>query len=131
MEYKDGHVILDDSWKCTDVDNYQFCKVLGDTEFSYCQLANDDIIRVIESLTSVGHLTNVKEIINNLHTSEEDWYSGDIDVNDYDADEIGYVLSAYTGILDNVNDELLRNQLIAECIFETYMFTDFNNNYNP
>jgi hypothetical protein len=56
----------------------------------------------------------------NDKTTIKDWYQDEIDVNDYDADELGEYLSPYGG------DEFLgdsegaeRNQLIAECVFET------------
>jgi uncharacterized metal-binding protein YceD (DUF177 family) len=44
-------------------------------------------------------------------------YDCNIDI-DYSDDEIKEYLSAYGGILDNVNDDVQRNQIIAECIFE-------------
>ena len=128
MDYRNGHIYIDDSWRCTDPDNYQFCKKLSNTEYSYCQLANDGLKKEIETLEAKNHSFDVKEYLNNKETNLNDWYCGDINVNDYDADEIGEVLSAYDGILDNCKgNEALTNQLICECIFETYMLTDFAN----
>ena len=61
----------------------------------------------------------VLEVLNDK-TTIKDWYQDEIDVNDYDSDQIGSYVSAYGG------DEFLgdsegaeRNQLIVECIFET------------
>jgi hypothetical protein len=61
-----------------------------------------------------------KKLLDTLNdkTTIKDWYQDEIDVNDYDCDEIGEYVSAYGGILDNVTDEQTRNQLTAECIFE-------------
>ena len=127
MDYKDGYVILDKCWECTDPDNFQFCKRLSDTEFSYCQLANESLIDEINLMQSTGHFFDVRDFLSNKGTKTEDWYCGDIDVTDYDSDEIGEVLSAYDGVLDGCEDNPeLRNQLIAECIFESFMFTDFS-----
>lgn len=126
MDYKNGLVVLGSDWRCTDPDNFQFCKRIGDSEFSYCQLANESIIDEINALQGMGHFFDVKSFITNKGTKVEDWFSGDIDVNDYDSDEIGEVLSAYDGVLDGIDDEVLRNQIIAECIFESYMLTDFS-----
>jgi len=125
MDYNNGFVVLGDGWECTDPDNFQFCKRLGETEFSYCQLANESIIDEINALQCMGHYFDVRQFLNNKGTSSKDWYSGDIDVTDYDADEIGDVMSAYGGILDGIDNIVLRNQIVAECIFESYMFTDF------
>ena len=70
-------------------------------------------------------LTGTEEVLQtttfiNDKTTIKDWYQDEIDVNDYDSDQIGSYISAYGG------DEFLgdsegaeRNQLIAECIFET------------
>ena len=128
MDYSNGYVYFDKSWHCTDPDNYQFCKKISDHEFSYCQLANEDIKEEIESMNMVGHFFDVREFLNNKQTKPSDWFSGDIDVNDYDADEIGEVLSTYDGVLDGCKgDESLVNQITCECIFETYMLTDFAN----
>lgn len=124
---KDDKVVLDNNWHCTDPDNFQFCKILGTSEFSYCQLKNMDIVDEINMLQSSGHFFDVKKYLTNRGTTINDWYEEDIDVNDYDADEIGEALSPYGGILDGTeDDECLRNQLIAECIFEqNYVFTDW------
>ena len=56
----------------------------------------------------------------NNRTFVSDWYQDEINVNDYDADQIGSYVSAYGGeeFLDG-SKGTERNQLIAECIFET------------
>jgi hypothetical protein len=65
------------------------------------------------------HSKHLLETLNDK-TTINDWHQDEINVNDYDSDQIGSYVSAYGG------DEFLgdsegaeRNQLIAECIFET------------
>lgn len=105
-----------EEWICTDPDENQFCRKVSDTEFEYIQLKNDGLRKFVNSF----HLNN-KHLLSVLNdkTKITDWYQDEIDVTDYDSDEIGEYLSPYGGILDNVTDEVDRNQLIAECIFET------------
>lgn len=103
-------------WSCTDPDEFQFCRKVSDTIFEYIQLKTDDLKRFIETFRLGNkHLLSVL----NDRTYISDWYQDEINVNDYDADKIGEYLSPYGGILDGVTDEAERNQLIAECIFET------------
>jgi hypothetical protein len=96
-------------WTNTDPDEGQFCRKISDTEFEYIQL---------KDMTDKPHSKRLLEVLNDK-TTIKDWYQDEIDVNDYDADELGEYLSPYGGILDNVTDEQTRNQLTAECIFET------------
>jgi len=100
-------------WQCTDVDESQFCHKVNDTTFEYIQLKNKNLI--------YGSCCIGRQILDYLNdeTKISDWYQDEICVDDYDADEIGEYLSCYGGILDNVDDVVLKNQLIAECIFET------------
>jgi len=96
-------------WVNTDPDEGQFCRKISDTEFEYIQ---------IKDMSDKPHSKRLLEVLNDK-TTIKDWYQDEIDVNDYDADELGEYLSPYGGILDNVTDEQTRNQLTAECIFET------------
>lgn len=54
----------------------------------------------------------------NDKTKITDWYQDEIDINDYDADQLGREVAPYGGILDGIKDTQYRNQLMAECIFE-------------
>ena len=114
---KDNTIHFDvEEWVCTDVDECQFCRKVSDTEFEYIQLKNEDLKKFVETF----HLGN-KHLLGVLNdrTTIADWYQSETDVNDYDAEQIGKYLSPYGGILDGVTDDVERNQLIAECIFET------------
>ena len=97
-------------WSNTDADEGQFCRKINDTTFEYIQL---------KDMTDKPHSKKLLEVLNDK-TTINDWYQDEICVNDYDADQIGRYVSAYGG------DEFLgdsegaeRNQLIAECIFES------------
>lgn len=101
-------------WTCTDPDEFQYCRVINDHEFEYIQLKNKDFRNECESLEPRMILGYLDE-----RTTINDWYQAEIDVNDYDADELGEYVAPYGGILDGVDNEQDRNQLMAECIFET------------
>ena len=97
-------------WVNTDPDQGQFCRKVNDTTFEYIQ---------IKDMEGKEHSKHLLETLNDK-TTIKDWYQDEIDVNDYDSDQIGSYVSAYGG------DEFLgdsegaeRNQLIVECIFET------------
>lgn len=114
---KDNTIHFDvEEWVCTDPDEYQFCRKISDTEFEYIQLRNDDLKKFVETF----HLGNkhLLEVLND-RTTIADWYQSETDVNDYDVEQIAEYLSPYGGILDGVTDDAERNQIIAECIFET------------
>lgn len=114
---KDNTIHFDvEEWVCTDPDECQFCRKISDTEFEYIQLKNEDLKKFVETF----HLGN-KHLLSVLNdrTIIADWYQSETDVNDYDADAIGEYLMPYGGILDGVTDDVERNQIIAECIFET------------
>lgn len=107
----DGTIHFDvNEWTNTDPDEGQFCRNISDTEFEYIQL---------KDMTGKPHSKRLLEVLNDK-TTIKDWYQDEIDVNDYNSDQIGSYISAYGG------DEFLgdsegaeRNQLIVECIFET------------
>lgn len=107
----DGTIHFDaNEWVNTDLDEGQFCRKISDTEFEYIQL---------KDMSGKPHSKKLLEVLNDK-TTIKDWYQDEIDVNDYDADQIGSYVAAYGG------DEFLgdsegaeRNQLIVECIFET------------
>ena len=108
---KDNTIHFDvNEWVNTDPDEGQFCRKINDTTFEYIQL---------KDMSGKPHSKKLLEILNDK-TTIKDWYQDEIDVNDYDSDQIGRYVSAYGG------DEFLgdsegaeRNQLIVECIFET------------
>ena len=102
-----------EDWICTDPDTFQFCRFINGTTFEYIQLKDPE--RVKDSLC-IG-----KQALSYLNdsTTARDWYQDIVNVDDYDADEIGEYLSPYGGILDGTSDERIRNQITAECIFET------------
>ena len=101
----DGTIHFDvNEWTNTDPDEGQFCRKISDTEFEYIQL---------KDMTSKPHSKRLLEVLNDK-TTIKDWYQDEIDVNDYNSDQIGSYISAYGG------DEFLgdsegaeRNQLIV------------------
>lgn len=107
----DGTIHFDvNEWTNTDPDEGQFCRKVNDTTFEYIQ---------IKDMEGKEHSKRLLEVLNDK-TTIKDWYQDEIDVNDYNSDQIGSYISAYGG------DEFLgdsegaeRNQLIVECIFET------------
>ena len=107
----DGTIHFDvNEWTNTDPDEGQFCRKVNDTTFEYIQ---------IKDMEGKEHSKRLLEVLND-NTTIKDWYQDEIDVNDYNSDQIGSYISAYGG------DEFLgdsegaeRNQLIVECIFET------------
>ena len=108
---KDNTIHFDvNEWTNTDPDNGQFCRKISDTEFEYIQL---------KDMSDKPHTKHLLEILNDK-TTIKDWYQDEICVNDYDADELGEYVTPFGG------DDFLnaikgcdRNQLMAECIFET------------
>lgn len=110
---KDNTINFDTSkWECTDVDQMQFCRKINDHVFEYIQLKDVD-----GDYSVYFKNKNALDYLNGITTADE-WYQDIIDITDYSDDEIKEYLSAYGGILDNVNDDVQRNQIIAECIFE-------------
>lgn len=110
---KDNTINFDTSkWECTDVDQMQFCRKINDHVFEYIQLkdVDGDYSVYFKNKNALDYLNGI--------TSPNEWYQDIIDITDYSDDEIKEYLSAYGGILDNVNDDVQRNQIIAECIFE-------------
>ena len=107
---KDNTIHFDvNEWECTDPDEGQFCRKISDTEFEYIQIKDMD------------GKEHSKELLNSINdkTIIKDWWQDEINVNDYDADELGEYAAAYGG--DDYlgdSDGALRNQLLAECIFE-------------
>lgn len=106
-----------EEWVCTDPDEGQFCRKANDTTFEYIQLKTEELKSFLHAFMLGGK--NLLITLNN-RTFITDWYQDEINVEDYDADQIGSYVSAYGG------EEFLggskgaeRNQLVAECIFET------------
>ena len=115
---KDNTIHFDvNEWECTDPDEGQFCRKVNDTTFEYIQLKTEDLKQFLHAFMLGGK--NLLVTLNN-RTYVTDWYEDEINVEDYDADEIGSYVSAYGGeeyLGDSKGAE--RNQLIVECIFET------------
>ena len=104
-----------EEWSCTDPDTMQFCRKVSGTEFEYIQLRVEKLCQFV----TIFHLNNkhLLEVLNDK-TRINDWYQDEIDVLEYDADEIKSYIAPYGGILDNTKVGAERNQLICECIFE-------------
>ena len=142
MYGKDGRVVFDNpnEWVMTDPDTYQFARKVNNTTWEYYQLANEEIIKLLEeviynnqSIDPTPLKDRVLNYINNrsiFKTTSDDWYCGEIDLDDYDEDEIYDYLSAYGESYLQGADENTKVQLTCEAIFETDMFTDFNPLYH-
>ena len=142
MYGKDGRVVFDNpnEWEMTDPDTYQFARKVNDTTGEYYQLANEEIIKLLsdviyknQSVDPTPLKDRVLHSLNNharFKTNSDDWYCGDIDLDDYDADQICDYLSSYGESYLQGADENTKVQLTCEAIFETDMFTDFNPLYN-
>ena len=106
---KDNTIHFDvKEWSCTDPDEGQFCRKISDTEFEYIQL---------KDMTDKPHSKRLLEVLNDK-TKISDWYQDEIDVKDYDEEQIERYVSPYGEILEG-SEGAYRNQLIVECIFET------------
>ena len=142
MYGKDGRVVFDNpnEWVMTDPDTYQFARKVNNTTWEYYQLANEEIINLLndviyknQSIDPTPLKDRVLNYINNrdsFKTTSNDWYCGEIDLDDYDADQICDYLSAYGESYLQGADENTKVQLTCETIFETDMFTDFNPLYH-
>ena len=142
MYGKDGRVVFDNpnEWVMTDLDTYQFARKVNDTTWEYYQLANEEIIKLLEeviyknqSIDPTPLKDRVLNYINNydsFKTTSDDWYFGEIDLDEYDEDEICDYLSAYGESYLQGADENTKVQLTCEAIFETDMFTEFNPLYH-
>ena len=142
MYEKDGRVVFDNpnEWVMTDPDTYQFARKVNNTTWEYYQLANEEIIKLLEeviyknqSIDPTPLKDRVLNYINNydsFKTTSDDWYFGEIDLYEYDEDEICDYLSAYGESYLQGADENTKVQLTCEAIFETDMFTDFNPLYH-
>ena len=142
MYGKDGRVVFDNpnEWEMTDPDTYQFARKVNDTTWEYYQLANEEIIKLLSDVIYKNQSVNqtplkdrVLNYINNrdsFKTTSNDWYCGEIDLDDYDADQICDYLSAYGESYLQGADENTKVQLTCETIFETDMLTDFNPLYH-
>jgi len=142
MYGKDGRVVFDNpnEWVMTDPHTYQFARKVNNTTWEYYQLANEEIIKLLEeviyknqSIDPTPLKDRVLNYINNydsFKTTSDDWYFGEIDLYEYDEDEICDYLSAYGESYLQGADENTKVQLTCEAIFETDMFTDFNPLYH-
>ena len=142
MYEKDGRVVFENpnEWVMTDPDTYQFARKVNNTTWEYYQLANEEIIKLLEEVIYNNQSIDPKPLkdrvlnyINNydsFKTTSDDWYFGEIDLYEYDEDEICDYLSAYGESYLQGADENTKVQLTCEAIFETDMFTDFNPLYH-
>ena len=142
MYEKDGRVVFENpnEWVMTDPDTYQFARKVNNTTWEYYQLANEEIIKLLEeviyknqSIDPTPLKDRVLNYINNydsFKTTSDDWYFGEIDLYEYDEDEICDYLSAYGESYLQSADENTKVQLTCEAIFETDMFTEFNPLYH-
>ena len=142
MYGKDGRVVFNNpnEWVMTDPDTYQFARKVNNTTWEYYQLANEEIIKLLEEVIYNNQSIDQKPIkdrvlnyINNydsFKTTSDDWYCGEIDLDEYDEDEICDYLSAYGESYLQGADENTKVQLTCEAIFETDMFTEFNPLYH-
>ena len=138
MYEKDGRVVFENpnEWVMTDPHTYQFARKVNNTTWEYYQLANEEIIKLLEeviyknqSIDPTPLKDRVLNYINNydsFKTTSDDWYFGEIDLYEYDEDEICDYLSAYGESYLQGADENTKVQLTCEAIFETDMFTEFN-----
>ena len=102
-------------WICTDPDEVQFCRPISETEFEYIQIKNPQI----KSVVKCGR--NALAVLDG-ETQITDWYQDEIDVRYYSDKEIEDYVSPYGDILER-SEGANRNQLIAECIFETNLIS--------
>lgn len=142
MYEKDGRVVFENpnEWVMTDPHTYQFARKVNNTTWEYYQLANEEIIKLLEeviyknqSIDPTPLKDRVLNYINNydsFKTTSDDWYFGEIDLYEYDEDEICDYLSAYGESYLQGADENTKVQLTCEAIFETDMFTEFNPLYH-
>ena len=142
MYGKDGRVVFDNpnEWVMTDPDTYQFARKVNNTTWDYYQLSNEKIIKLLnyviyknQSIDPTPIKDRVLNYINNydsFKTTSDDWYFGEIDLDEYDEDEICDYLSAYGDSYLQGADESTKVQLTCEAIFETDMLTEFNPLYH-
>ena len=142
MYGKDGRVVFDNpnEWVMTDPHTYQFARKVNNTTWEYYQLANEEIIKLLEeviyknqSIDPTPLKDRVLNYINNydsFKTTSDDWYFGEIDLYEYDEDEICDYLSSYGESYLQGADENTKVQLTCEAIFETDMLTESNPLYH-
>lgn len=117
-------------YTCTDPDNLQFAKKISDGVWEYQQLIDTnplfDQYKGHYGLLIADYENNVGDVQSNIDKSDN-WFQGAIHLNEYDADDIGNCLNAYGYSPDNREGwgQETWDQIACECIFETYMLTDF------
>lgn len=119
-----GYVMFNTSeWSCTDPDNFQFCRTINPHTFGYIQLTDCAAMRLQKELGQRLNNKHLLEVLNGK-TILRDWHWDDIDITDYDEDEIKEYLAPYgKGYLTDIKGQD-RNQLIAEAIFEDYVLSN-------
>ena len=105
-----------EEWSCTDPDTMQFCRKVDNTTFEYIQLRVEKLCQFV----TIFHLNNkhLLEVLNDK-THINDWYQDEIDVLEYDENDVREYVAPYGGedfLKGSKGDN--RTQLICECIFE-------------
>lgn len=103
-------------WEITDPDNNQFCYEVNPFTYHYIEFDNKDIEAYY--LLKVLNKNSYFDIEDKLEDENFEFTSAIIDINDYSDIEIReYIESFYD--YEFFMDFPEKNQLIAECIFET------------
>ena len=117
--------------QCTDPDNLQFCLILSDTEFWYCEpnIYNEQIYsdgtpentlykkykgNPKQLLADAGANAEVKKFVSNRLL----WLAGLVDTNDFSTEEKNELLNSYGYAWNTFSDNKERNQIICENYFE-------------
>lgn len=132
--------LMNPSIICTDPDTLQFCLIISDTEFWYCQV-NDSRNCFLPESSSVWrfileHFTGKPKALlkmsSQVHevqefiTNRRLWFSDEFDVTDFSPEEQLELLNDYGYSWNDFSSDKNRNQIICENYFETYLF-DFEN----
>ena len=117
--------------QCTDPDNLQFCQILSDTEFWYCEpnIYNEQIYsdgtpentlykkykgNPMQLLVDAGTNAEVKKFVSNRLL----WLTGLVNINDFSTEEKKELLNSYGYVWNTFLDDKERNQIICENYFE-------------
>ena len=107
-------------WECTDPDALQFAKKFTEHEWYYLQLKPSAVEKVEQHFANqpIGGSEEVRKYIYENLNNKDVWFDL-IDVECYTQEEIDEYLAPYGDILYGCWTDEQKNQLIAECIFET------------
>lgn len=131
--------LLNPDIQLTDPDTLQFCLLLSDKVFWYCEpnCCHDKLLPESNSIERIIYDTlcgypeelirlssvvaEAKEFISNGRL----WCSGDIGIDEIDEEEQIELLRSYGYSRDSFSSEAERTQVICECCFETYCVAEF------